>query len=49
MMIDVCCGEKESRSLRNILAGYQCGTAYKPDYLEARKARRRWRCSCGPG
>jgi D-xylose transport system substrate-binding protein len=25
-------------ALRNILAGYQCGTAYEPDYLEAQGA-----------
>jgi len=24
--------------LRNVLAGYQCGTAYEPDYLEAQGA-----------
>ena len=35
--------------LQNILGGYQCGTVYKPIYLEAGATAAPARCTCAPG
>jgi len=37
------------QGMQDILTGYQCGSVYKPIYLESRLRRRRSLPACGPG